>query len=333
MVRALCRALVAVVLPVTFVVTLAPGAQAQQSPTAAALLRGDTTDPSLLRGDTIGAFRLRGDMISVGSPRSERIDVASLRRDLISVSPPRDSVVHDKTFLTRRDFLVLGAGAVATGVLSIWDDDIAKWSQQEKYQSGSWHRFALDVSKAQETTLTIASLLTYGIGRLTKQNTVADVGLHSTEAVVLASLASQVIRGPLGRTRPHEAGDTNQYDFHFGKGFTHFENRAFPSIHTSSGMAVATVLTMEMHRRHVAATPYIAPLLFAAGLLPGLSRINLDQHWASDVVGGGFMGVFSGYKVVSYSHDHPGNWFDRKLLRVSVEPDPVVGWKVGYSLY
>jgi membrane-associated phospholipid phosphatase len=246
---------------------------------------------------------------------------------------PSDAAAHDKTFLTRRDLIVLGVGAAATGVLSIFDDDIAVASQQDRFQSRSLHDFSLNVSKAQETTLTVASILTYGIGRLTKQNTVADVGLHSAESVILASLASQVIRGPLGRTRPHAAGDTNQYDFHFGKGFTSFDNRAFPSIHTSSGMAVATVLTMEMHRRHVAATPYVAPLLFAAGILPGISRIQLDQHWASDVLAGAFMGVFAGYKVVSYSHDHPNNWFDRKLLKVALTPDRNGGWRLGYSLY
>ena len=244
-----------------------------------------------------------------------------------------DTVAHDKTFLTRRDLIVLGVGAAATGVLSIFDDDIAVASQQSRFQSKSLHDFSLNVSKAQETTLTVASILTYGIGRLTKQRTVADVGLHSAESVILASLTSQLIRGPLGRTRPHAAGDTKQYDLHFGKGFTSFDNRAFPIIHTSSGMAVATVLTMEMQRRHVAATPYVAPLLFAAGILPGLSRIQLDQHWASDVLAGAFMGVFSGYKVVTYSHDHPNNRFDRVLLKFSATPDALGGWRVGYSLY
>jgi membrane-associated phospholipid phosphatase len=244
-----------------------------------------------------------------------------------------DTVQHDKTFLTRRDFLALGVGAVASGVLSIFDDDIAVASQQHRFQSQGLHDFSLNVSKAQETTLTVASILTYGIGRLSKQRTIADVGLHSAESVILASLASQLIRGPLGRTRPHEAGDTNQYDFHFGKGFTSFDHRAFPSIHTSSGMAVATVLTMEMQRRHVAATPYVAPVLFAAGILPGHSRIQLDQHWASDVLAGALMGVFAGYKVVSYSHDHPNNRFDRVLLKMSAMPDPYGGWRVGYTLY
>ena len=257
----------------------------------------------------------------------------ALMLPVAAIAQQADTAHHDKTFLTRRDLLVLGAGAGATGVLSIFDDDIAQASQQSRYQGTGLHSFALNVSKAQETTLTVASILTYGIGRLTKQNTIADVGLHSAESVILASLTSQLIRGPLGRTRPHEAGDTNQYDFHFGKGFTSFDNRAFPSIHTSSGMAVATVLTMEMQRRHVAATPYVAPLLFAAGILPGLSRIQLDQHWASDVLAGAIMGVFSGYKVVTYSHDHPNNWFDRKLLKMSVAPDPLGGWRVGMNLW
>lgn len=238
---------------------------------------------------------------------------------------------HDKTFLTRRDFLVLGVGAAATGVLSLFDDDIAVASQQHRFQSQGLHDFSLNVSKANETTLTIAGLLGYGIGRLTKQRTLTDVALHSTEAVVLASVASQLIRGPLGRTRPHAAGDTNQYDFHFGKGFSSFDHRAFPSIHTSSGVAVATVLTMELHRRHPAATPYVAPLLFAAGILPGISRIQLDQHWASDIVAGAFMGAFAGYKVVSYSHDHPNNRFDKLLLKMSAAPDPLGGWRIGFS--
>lgn len=249
-------------------------------------------------------------------------------------TPQRDDTgQHDKTFLTRRDFVVLGVGAAATGILSLFDDDIAVASQQHRFQSQGLHDFSLNVSKANETTLTIAGLLGYGIGRLTKQRTLTDVALHSTEAVVLASVASQLIRGPLGRTRPHAAGDTNQYDFHFGKGFSSFDHRAFPSIHTSSGVAVATVLAMELHRRRPAATPYVAPLLFAAGILPGISRIQLDQHWASDILAGAFMGAFAGYKVVSYSHDHPDNRFDRVLLKASVMPDPLGGWRVGYSLY
>ena len=239
----------------------------------------------------------------------------------------------DKTFLTRRDLAVAGVALGATALLSTWDDDIALASQESRYKGGGLTSFANRASKVNETTLTAGGIIIWGIGRLTKSNTTADIALHATESVVLASVASQLIRGPLGRTRPSVTADSNQYDFDAFKGFGNFKNRAFPSIHTSSSMAVATVLTMETHRRHPSATPFVAPVLFAAGLLPGLSRIQLNQHWASDIFAGAFMGIFAGYKVTKYSHDHPDNWFDRKLLKMTVTQGADGRMVVGFSAF
>jgi membrane-associated phospholipid phosphatase len=239
----------------------------------------------------------------------------------------------DKTFLTKRDLAISGIAFGATALLSLWDDDIAIASQQPSWQEESTRNFANKVSKVQETTLTVSGILIYGIGRLTNSHATADIALHATESIVLASVASQLIRGPLGRTRPHVTSDMDQYDFDPFKGFGRFENRAFPSIHTSSSMAVATVLTMETHRRHPKATPYVAPVLFTAALLPGLSRIQLDQHWASDIFAGAFMGILAGYKVTKYSHDHPNNWFDRKLLKMTVTQAPDGRMVVGFSAF
>ena len=237
----------------------------------------------------------------------------------------------DKTFLTRRDLVISGLALGTAALLSNWDDDIALSSQESRYKSGGLTSFANRASKVNETTLTAGGIIIWGIGRLKKSKTTADIALHATESVVLASVASQLIRGPLGRTRPWVTADSNQYDFDAFQGFRNFNNRAFPSIHTSSSMAVATVLTMETHRRHPGATPLVAPLLFGAGLLPGLSRIQLNQHWASDIFAGAFMGIFAGYKVTRYSHDHPRNWFDRKLLDVSLSRGPGGGVEIGIS--
>jgi membrane-associated phospholipid phosphatase len=233
----------------------------------------------------------------------------------------------DKTFLVKRDLVTGGIVLGATALLSIWDDDIAIQSQKD-----SSHRtFANRASKVQETTLTVGGIVVYGLARLTRHETVADIALHATESVILASLASQLIRGPLGRARPYVSNDSNQYSFNGFKGFGNFKYRAFPSIHTSSSMAVATALTMETHRRHPRATPYVATVLYGFGILPGLARIELNQHWASDIVSGAFMGIFAGYKVTKYSHDHPDNWIDRKLLKVSVTQAPDGRLMVGFS--
>lgn len=261
---------------------------------------------------------------------------ASLALASSAIAQVRDTViVHDKTFLTRRDALIAGVATGATLLLSRYDNDIALASQESRYQDSSLHKIALRISKVNETTLTAAGILTYGIARWARATTVEDVALHATEAVVLSSVASQIIRGPLGRARPYVTHDTDQYSFQafsgFRRGAKGFDHRAFPSIHTSSGMAVATVVTMELHRRRPAAVPFVAPVLFAAGLLPGIARIQLDQHWASDIVAGAFMGVFAGYKVVSYSHDHPDNFFDRNLLKFTVQPDDNGRMRVVYS--
>jgi membrane-associated phospholipid phosphatase len=48
--------------------------------------------------------------------------------------------------------------------------------------------------------------------------------------------------------------------------------------------------------------------------MPGLARLYLDQHWASDIALGAFLGAFAGQKVVQYSHAHPDNRIDRKFL-------------------
>ena len=62
----------------------------------------------------------------------------------------------------------------------------------------------------------------------------------------------------------------------------------------------------------------LAPLLSAAASTPALARMYLDERWASDIAMGIFLGVCAGQKAVNYSHDHPGNLVDRKLLRPSL---------------
>ena len=236
-----------------------------------------------------------------------------------------------KTFLTRRDLAYTGVALAAAGIVSAFDPAIARASQRSRRydpvtgaQLDGLSRWSTRVSRVNETTLTLGGIAVYGASRLLHAPTVTDVALHATESVVLASVASQLIRGPLGRTRPYVTHDSDQYKFKPFRGFvgdSTFDYRSFPSIHTSSSMAVATVLSMELHRRHPDATPIVAPLLLVAGTLPGLARIRLDQHWASDVAFGAFMGVLSGYKVVNYSHGHPDNWFDRTLGSASLAPD------------
>jgi hypothetical protein len=204
------------------------------------------------------------------------------------------------------------AGSIA---LSTADVRITRVWTDPSHHSDSRNNLARNVSKIQEGTLTAGNLALWGIGRLVHAPAMADITFHAAESVVAGSIASQVIRGPLGRARPYDSGYNNQYDFHFFKGFTNFKYRAFPSIHTAASFGVATVYTLETQRRAPGATWIVAPVAYALAAGPGIARLYNGQHWASDILSGAFVGVLAGAKVERYNHDvNPHNRLNRFFL-------------------
>lgn len=222
-----------------------------------------------------------------------------------------------KTFFTGRDAAIASGFLAASAGLSVFDARLAQFFQDSLYTHVRMGRKVDKLfSHINETTLTLGGLAVYGVARIAGEKTVADVAFHMAESVGAASLASQLVRGPLGRTRPINADKPfeDQYDFHFMKGFTHFQQRSFPSIHSSSGFAAASALVAEISRRDHGAAWLVGVPAYAIALTPGLSRMYLGQHWASDIFAGAFMGTFFGLRVVAYSHAHATTPLDRLFL-------------------
>ena len=233
-----------------------------------------------------------------------------------------DSARVQKTFLTRRDAIIGGSYLAVTAGVSIFDKRIEHFFEDTTLSHvREGERLDKYFTHINETTLTVGGLLTYGAARLLHAPTVADIAFHASESVILASLSSQVIRGPLGRARPSVSPD-NQYNFHPFKGFTGFDRRAFPSIHSSSGFAAASAIVAETKLRDPSALKFVAPIAYVLALTPGLSRMYLGEHWASDVFAGAFMGTWAGWRVVDYSHSHRHNWFDRTFLGTAAHLSP-----------
>ena len=241
---------------------------------------------------------------------------------VLLVAMPRLAPAQDttKTFFTRRDLYWAGVGLAGGAAISIFDERIANWWQSPAVQgSSSRHNFVKALTVINETPLTIGALVTFGAGRLTGNHTVADVGGHATEALVLTIVTSEAIRGPLGRARPRSSQD-DQYNFLFWGGFTDFARRSYPSLHAAAGFATAAALVQEIHFRHPQANVWAAPVLYTAALIPGVTRLYLDEHWASDVFSGAVLGTVLGVKVVNYAHTHRRNRLDRWLLGATVIP-------------
>jgi membrane-associated phospholipid phosphatase len=172
----------------------------------------------------------------------------------------------------------------------------------------------------------------YLVGRFTHHNTLADVGLHTTEAIVLGSGVTMLLKDALGRSRPYVTNATDPRDFKFGAGFGNGDRQSFPSGHTTAAFAAASSLTSEIHRVYPHLTWIAGPALYAGATTVGLARMYHNKHWASDVVLGAAVGTFSGLKVVRYSHNHPDNRVDKLLLRAMIQPNGKGGELAGFSI-
>ena len=247
---------------------------------------------------------------------------------------------HAGVLIQGRDLAMFGGATAATIALAPFDTRIARMFSDSGFHARhpGLETAAKRGSVVTETVLMGAGATVWGIARLRHDAGTADVAFHTAESVASAAMFIQVIRGALGRARPYviddvgEKKDADPFDFELLHGFTSFNYRSFPSMHAMASFAAATALTQEMRWRGTRHRAVIAPLLYTAATIPPVARMYLDEHWASDIAMGIFLGIFAGQKVVGYSHAHPDNRVDREFLKPDLRAG--ISWDArGASLF
>jgi membrane-associated phospholipid phosphatase len=258
---------------------------------------------------------------------------ATIACALVAAISTANRVQAQEAVISGRDIALTAAATAGAVALSRADARIARAFSDSGFHARhpGFRTAANRASIATETVFMSTGAVVWGIGRMRNDGGTADVGLHVAESVASAAMFIQIVRGALGRARPYVLGDDGKkrdahpYEFDALHGFTSFNYRSFPSMHAMASFAVATALTEEMRVRHAPHRQVVAPALYAAAVMPSLARMYLDEHWASDIAMGMFLGVLAGQKVVLYSHAHPGNAIDRRFLRPTVHAGLRVG--------
>lgn len=229
-----------------------------------------------------------------------------------------------RPFFGWRDAAIIEAFAIATVAVAPLDTRYATRLQNPNVQENRTLRNAARfVENVADPGAPIIGLGMYAFGRLTKNVRAADLGLHGTEALIIGGQVGNLLKGIVGRARPHVNVD-RPHDYHAFRGFSGGSDyRSFPSGHTISAFAAAAAVTSETKRWWPKSVWIIAPLMYGGAAAVGMSRMYDNKHWASDVITGAAIGTFSGLKVVRWHHAHPGNRVDRTFLgpRAGIAPN------------
>lgn len=111
---------------------------------------------------------------------------------------------------------------------------------------------------------------------------------------VITSLSVQVAKFIFDAPRPKLYFKDQLSRLHFVKGVEILSHNSFPSGHTLTAFATGVVITYLVKDKGWSV------LLIVYGLLVGLSRMYLSEHFFEDVVSGSVMGVFLTIFWISY---------------------------------
>jgi len=184
---------------------------------------------------------------------------------------PFTSLGHDlETFFTSKDTaIVMGVFAPAAAVAATWDSAGIRESQEDlskrAFEPGNiGGSFAVQAG---------AAVGTWAFGAMTGNAKASEVGGDLIRAQLTSQVLVQGLKLVAHRTRPDGS-----------------DNGSFPSGHTASAFATATVL--ERHFGWKAGIP-----AFGFATYVGLARMSANKHNMSDVIMGAAMGIASARAV------------------------------------
>lgn len=167
----------------------------------------------------------------------------------------------------------------------------------------AWHTKWLDELFIRYTELgngfTAVALSLFFFFVLKKRN----LGLTLLFAYALTGIAAQIIKPLVESPRPETYFSPQWLPF-FIKEIIHTGKSSFPSGHTVTAFAVASVLALYYKNNML----HVLFLILAVAV--GFSRIYLSQHFLTDVLAGSFIGVAGGIVCVHWCRDLS----DEKLL-------------------
>jgi membrane-associated phospholipid phosphatase len=194
---------------------------------------------------------------------------------------------------------IIAAGAITAGTIALiaWGDKPVQqffYRNESVFISKSSYYF---FSPLGSGLISIPALgLFYAFGAIYKNKKAKETGLKGLEAYVITVVFTNVIKQVAHRHRPYQDAPPDPHawngPFNWGGAYGPFGYNSFPSGHSSSIFAVATVVGLEYWD-----TKWVPVVSFGLAGFTALYRLAVNDHWASDVLFGSALGFAIGSMV------------------------------------
>lgn len=176
--------------------------------------------------------------------------------------------------------LGLGVGSLAALAVSAADQEISDWFVEHEPLGPD----AKDIGYwiGHRKTVGIATVVLTGSGLALGDTHLRDTGLLFIESHLVVAGVTQLVKEITGRTRPDGSND-----------------RSLPSGHASSAMTSARVLQMRYGW-------WVGAPAYALAAYTGLSRVQGNKHYLSDVVFGWTLAWYLSSAIVRAAEPRPG---------------------------
>jgi len=198
-------------------------------------------------------------------------------------------------YFTPSDWNIAGLVALGAGICYTQDTSIRDYFQQNRTRdSDNAARFFMNFGNGSFSTAIVASLYVYG--EFNDDEKYKRAGLLGAESMAVNGLLTSAIKVTLRRPLPDSG---LPYDTWYSK-WSSIDDLAFPSGHTSSAFACATIIATEFSD-----TPLVPVIAYTTASLTALSMLDMNQHWASDILPGAALGYYTAKKIESMQTRKP----------------------------
>lgn len=241
-------------------------------------------DVVAIKGFKVGVFKEVLSAEIEGRPKGVELNKDYLQGYITDTK----SILTSPSRWEKADWLKASLVAGVTIGLYAYDRDIQDWAQKKR--NSTTNDVARLISPFGNRLVTLPALgVFYLYGHSQGDKKARSTALLSLESFLLSSVFTQAIKFTTHRYRPSE-GNQDKWD---GPSFS-TSHLSFPSWESSSAFAIGTVIASEYRDN-----AWVPPLAYGIAALTALSRVNDNDHWASDVFFGSAIGFFTAKAIVA----------------------------------